>query len=163
MEIRKLNRGKLKSEKEEKKPAPPPTKTPHESKKTGPSKKQKRTLPPKKKILYLILILIIIGEAALYNYSNINKTHNVSSVSPEIHTTVVTAHFYSLCMDITQHKTIYGSYPDAFEGMISADKFTYSTDPGNTSFRLTYDDGDIQLSYSSVVDYSTVFIQGETE
>jgi hypothetical protein len=100
--------------------------------------------------LYGVVLVALIAASAVNIYFN-RSLFSFSYPETELSPAEIETAFYRLCFDIEFIKHETGSYPDSIDGYKFSPRLVYSREK-DSSFLLTFKEGNTLLSYNSVED-----------
>jgi hypothetical protein len=150
MEIKKIDRKRVEEKKEEEvRIAKAKARIARQEKAEKKLKGEK--IPKKRLVIYIAILAVFASTSLAYNFMVLSREGQ--PVETESATTVDTLmmEFYEVCDDIENIKSEQGAYPGSIEDMVFSNFLNYVL-LSDGSFLLSYDDGQISLSYDSSKD-----------
>ena len=112
-------------------------------------------IPRQRLILYIVVAAVLIITSLAYNLLILSQAKQPIQVESASGVETLTMDFYDLCNDIENTKLEKGAYPESLEDLDFSDNLTYAL-LSDGSFLLSYDDGEISLSYDSSKDFEEI-------
>jgi hypothetical protein len=154
MEIKKIDRKRIQEKKEEE--ARIAKAKARLAKQKIAEKKLKREKISKKKLaLYIAALVVLLVTSLAYNFFTISQAKQPIHTGSDTTTYTLEMEFYELCDDIENVKLEQGVYPKSIKDLEFSDYLSYSLLPDDAFF-LSYDDGQISLSYDSSKDFGEI-------
>ncbi len=150
MEIKKIDRKRVEAKKEEE--AQIAKAKARFARQERAEKRQKAGKIPKKRLaIYIAILAVLVSASLAYSFLVISRASQPVETDSATTIETLSMEFYELCDDIENIKLDQGEYPESIKDMIFSDFLNYVL-LSDGSFLLSYDDGQVSLSYDSSKD-----------
>ena len=155
MEIKRIDRKRVKEKKEEEAEIAKAAARIERLKREEQERKSKK-IPKSRIAMYVFVSVVIISASLIYNFAFLAKAKQPIAIESGPNSHTVKMEFQELCSDIEQYMQETGEYPESMEEWSFSDHLTYTCQSDKRSFQLTYDDGRVSLSYDSLKDFEDI-------
>ena len=155
MEIKRIDRKRIKEKKEEEAEIAKAAARIARLKKEEQERKSKK-IPKSRVAMYIVVAMLLIGASIAYNFAFLAKAKKPIEIESTTSFHTVKMEFQEMCTDLEDYMLENEEYPESIEEWSFSEYLSYTRRNGKRSFYLEYDDGRVSMSYDSLKDFETL-------